>query len=46
MNILLYLGPLMASGNIAIILIIGGIVALAMGYIIWFRVKQFLNRKK
>ena len=36
MNILLYLDP-DGSGNIAIILIIGGIVALAMGYIIWFR---------
>jgi len=46
MSIFLYIGPQTVGAAGTVFLVIGGIVAVAIGYIVWFRVKQFLKRKK
>jgi TM2 domain-containing membrane protein YozV len=45
MTELLYIGPGLGAGTLILVLIIGGIVLFSLGYIIWFRVKRFFNRK-
>ena len=40
----LYIGPSMGAGAIALTFLIGGIVLIALGYIVWLRVKKFLKK--
>lgn len=46
LNPLLYIGPGLGAGTIALIFIIGGIVLFAFGYIIWYKVKNLFKKKK
>ncbi|MGB0432005.1 MAG: hypothetical protein ACPGLV_16140 [Bacteroidia bacterium] len=46
LNPLLYIGPGLGAGTIALVLIIGAIVLFAFGYIVWYRVKHFFKKKK
>ena len=44
MNFPLYIGPSMGAGAIALSLVIGGIVVVSLGYIVWLRVKKILKK--
>lgn len=44
MNFPLYIGPSMGAGAIALTLVIGSIVVVSLGYIVWLRVKKFLKK--
>ena len=44
MTELLYIGPSMGAGAIALTLLIGGVVVAALGYIVWLRLKKIFKK--
>lgn len=42
---LLYIGPGLGVGTIILMLIIGGIVLFAFGYIFWLKIRRFFTKK-
>jgi uncharacterized membrane protein YidH (DUF202 family) len=42
----LYIGPGMGAGTLALVIGIFAIVVLAFGYIVWYKVKRLLTKKK
>ncbi|MEJ6738895.1 MAG: hypothetical protein QNK62_07685 [Cryomorphaceae bacterium] len=40
----LYIGPGMGVGTLILVVLIVGIVVLALGYILWAKVKRFFKR--
>ena len=46
MTDILYIGPGLGVGTIILILIIGGIVVFAFGYISWMKIRSFFKKMK
>lgn len=45
-EMLLYLGPGLGLGTVALVFIILGLVVFSLAYVVWLKVKKFFKKKK